>query len=334
MRCATLASLVAVVLAGVAAVAAAEPVRAVVRDAGDGDDEALDRLRGQVVDLDVEVIDVDGALERGLDAQIEAAADLADAHAARAVVWFVASRRGVTVVVATPGDRRVFVRELATGDRSADAEAAAVAARSALRAIALGGTIGVEVPRDAEPAAEPPPVLPRPAPRTRWGASAGWQGAADGGADAGAHAVRLGLDARRGRLVAGAELAGGAPARRDGAIAVDLSRSSALVEAGYARGGLRATLGAGALLYRRATVEVPDGLAATPSAFDLAAVVAPAVTWRLGGGRVGVELTAGLDVVLGAPRLIVDRGDGTTEILAEIAGLQPRAGVGVHVELW
>jgi hypothetical protein len=335
------AVIVVVTVLGLTAGAAAETLRAVVRVAGKADKEAVRRLRGQIVDLDVEAVEVAGALEKSLDAQIVAAGELAVEHEARAVVWFVPGDDGLSVVVATPDERRVFVRELATGDASADAEAAALAARSALRAIALGGTIGVEVPPDVEP--EPdvrePDVgrklpVPGPGPGPRWVVAAGWAGARDGGADGGAHGVRLAVDITNGRLTLGAELSVGVPARRDDEIAVDLSRSAAALAAGYARGPVRATLGAGVALYRRATVEVPDDLEATPSAYDAALLVAPSVAWRVAlSGRVGLELAGGVDVVVGGPELIVDRGGGMTEILAEIETLQPRVGVALTVEL-
>jgi hypothetical protein len=318
----------------VARPAAAEPLRVVVRHAGGGDDVAVERLAGHVVDLDVEAIAEEGKLERTLDDQIEAAEQLADEHDAAAVVWFRADQRRITVVVSTPRERRVFVREIDAGDPSANAEAAAQAARTALRALSLGGSIGVSLP-EPEPEPEPEPVKPLPtAPAGwRWHGGGGWQVALDRGADAGAHAIWQRLGVSRGRWSGSVELSLGPPVRKDtGDVTVELSRSAAFAVVELRLGAFRAGLGAGPVLYHRATVDVAPGLEATDSAAQVGFALAPAVRWvtRPGGAAWGFEVAIGLDAVFGAPELAVDEG-GMVETLAEIATLQPRIGLGIVV---
>jgi len=323
-------TLVIVVLTAVPAAAA--PLRVVVRHTSGGDDVAVKRLAGQVVDLDVEVVEVTAPLEKTLDAQIAAAGKLATRHDATAVVWFRADGDGLGVVVATPGDRRVFARTIDAGDSSATAEAAAQAARTAIRAISLGGTIGIEMP--AESREQPAPVVAPPPPppeRARWEGAVGWQVAVDGGADAGAHALSQRIGLARGPWAAAVAITLGPPLRRDDEVAVELARSSAgaIVERRIA--SWRIALGAGAVLYHRATVVVPGGLVPTDSRAAFAFGAGAEVRWRAWSrGAWGLEAALGVDLVLGAPALAVER-DGMTETLAEIAQLQPRFGLAVVV---
>src|SRR5215510_11568807 len=170
---------VATVATVMTARASAAPLVVVVREGGD-DALAVARLRGQLADLDVALTVAPGAVEPVLEVQLASAARLALAGGARAVVWFVARDGGLSVAVATPGDHRLFVREIPAADPSAVAEAAAVAARGAIRALGEGGTIGVEVAPAAPPAASQ---------RLGLELAIGWQVAIDAGADAGAHAI-------------------------------------------------------------------------------------------------------------------------------------------------
>jgi len=311
--------LAAIVVATAIAIPA-RPARAgdrlgvVVRAAGGGDALAIARLRGQIADLAVDATDAPGPLEPSLAAQLDEAAALAREHGARAVVWFVPRGGGLAVAIATPADRRLFVRDIPAADPSAVAEAAAVAARGALEAIAGGGTIGVAVPL--------------PPPRVRLEGSIGWQVALDGGADGGAHAI-----AERGSLVRGPwalSLEGsiGPPRRRDGAAVVELMRADARLAAERRLGPLALGVGAGVLLYHRATVTAPAGTAPTPSSLTAALVAGPEVRlrWRPRWSPLGIELTAGLDVVAGAPELAVDLG-GSQQVIDRIRVAQPRLGL-------
>jgi hypothetical protein len=324
-----LALALAVTVAGVISTrAAAEPLAIVVRDGGTGS-LAIDRLRGQLADLDVTVTIVRGVVESSLDAQLAVAARLAEAHDARAVVWFVAHRGGLAVAIATPRERRLFVREIPAADPSAVAEAAAVAARGALRAIAEGGTIGVEVP--AKIVAVAPVVAGPPASRLGLELAIGWQVALDAGADAGAQAIALRTSATRGSWALALALGFG-PALRHAAgdVAVELSRSNAALGIERRLGGFALGISAGTILYRRATLATPAGLMPTQAATTAALVVGPELRWcwRPWDGRIGIEAGAGLDVVLGAPELAVVRG-GTAQSLGPLRSVQPRFGLSI-----
>jgi hypothetical protein len=334
-------ALAAAVAAVVSTRAAAAPLVVVLRDGGDAM-LAVTRLRGQLADLDVALAIVPGAIEPALAAQLATAARLAAAQDARAVVWFVPRGGGLAVAIATPGDRRLFVREIPAADPSAVAEAAAVAARGALRAIGDGGTIGVEVApvRLAAPVMAPPPIGLELA--------IGWQIALDAGADAGAHAVAQRTSVTRGpwaavlaltlgpalRHAVGPEVApevapGGAPD-----VVIDLSRSSATLGLERRIAGFAIGVSAGAVVYHRTTVEAAPGLAPTPAATTAGFVAGPELRWqwRPRGWYVGLAVMVGVDVVLGAPELAVARG-GAAVPLGHLRAIQPRGSAGIVVGL-
>jgi hypothetical protein len=146
----------------------------VLRIVGDDDRALAARVRGQIADLEVDLLESESAsLEANLAGQLEAADSVAKSRGARAVVWFDARGTSLLVLVAVPSDGRVLVRSIAiegTAQSSATLESAALVVRSALRALAAGGTIGIER-KDLEPekpAANPAPAVetPKPTPPT------------------------------------------------------------------------------------------------------------------------------------------------------------------------
>jgi hypothetical protein len=324
----------------------------VVRE-GPRDATIITRLRGQLADLTEVTLEVEpsgDAIEPTLDGQLVAAERIGAAHDARVVVWFVSRGKKLAVAIATPKDHRLFVREIPSAAESAMAEAAAIAVRGAVRSIALGGTIGIEVkPVPAEDAELPASKrVPEPAPeptrtttasddRTMIFAALGWQVALDGGAAHGAHAVMQRTTLAHGAWGASLTLALGAsldwPAASD--VALDVSRSGALL-GGERRlgGGLAIGIGAGALVYHRATSSAPAGLAPTPSNSTLAFAGAAELAWhaRL-AGRIGLVASAGVDIVAGAPEAAIMR-DGTVEVVDTIRAVQPRASLAVEVGSW
>ena len=316
--------------------AEAEPLAVVVRDGGEAA-LAIARLRGQVADLEIEISVVPGAIEPGLDAQLVAASRLATSRAARAVVWFVARGRGLAVAIATPGDHRLFVREIPAADASAVAEAAAVAARGALRAIGEGGTIGVEVTPRAE-------VVATPGSRTGLELAVGWQVALDGGADAGAQAIAQRTSVTRGAWAGSLALSLGpalrhaidpvlAPGLQPG-LTIELSRSTATLGIERRFAGLALGGSAGVLVAHRTTVATSGALAPTPAATTTAFVVGPELRWRWrpGGGHVGVEALVALDVVIGAPELAIAQGTEVDSI-GTLRSLQPRFALSIFAGL-
>jgi hypothetical protein len=344
-------ALAAVVAAALGARAAAAPLVVVVREAP-GDALAVARLRGQLADLDVALRFAPGPIEPGLSAQLATAARLAALHGARAVVWFVARDPGLAVAIATPGDRRLFVREIPPADPSAVAEAAAVAARGALRAIGDGGTIGIELARPEPAAPAAPPTPAEPAARTELELALGWQVALDAGADAGAHALAQRTSAVRGgwagSLVlslgpalrhrsgspAGAAASPGTAPGTAPAIAIDLSRTTAALAIERRIAGFAIAATAGAALYHRTTVATPGDLIATPAVFTAALVAGPELRWqwRPRGGPVAIAAAVGADVVVGAPELAVARS-GAVDSLGRLRTVQPRFTLSLVAEL-
>lgn len=334
------------------AIAKADDVRlgVVVRE-GPRDATIVERLRGQLADLDDIVLATEAtpAIESTLEGQLAAAERIASARDARVVVWFTTRNGTLAVAIATPREHRLFVREIPASERSAMAEAAAIVVRGAVRSIALGGTIGVEVPaRPAEPEAgdlsdEPrraePVAVPRAATTstTTIDASLGWQIAIDGGAERGAHALVQRTTIARGGWGASIALALGVPQtwHAGSDVTLDVSRSGAML-GGERRlgGGVALGIGAGAAVYHRSTAMAPSGLTPTPSNSTVAFVTGVEVAWRTRiAGRLGFVAYAGVDVLLGAPEAVLSR-DGTVETIDAIHPVQPRASALLEVSSW
>lgn len=316
----------------------------VVRE-GAHDATIVERLRGQLADLDdiaLEVVPSGAATEATLDAQLAAADQLAAGHDARVVVWFVPRGHTLAVAIATPHDHRLFVREIPTGADSAVAEAAAIVVRGAVRSIALGGTIGVEVnPSTSEPEARVAPIEVRTEPHrsaaTRLAASLGWQVAIDGGAERGAQALVQRTTLAHGTWAASLSITLGVPLewRAASDVALDVARSGAAL-GGERRlgGGLALGIAAGALVYHRSTSTAPAGLAPTPSNSTIAFVSGIELSWRAHlAGPLGLVACAGVDVVVGAPEAAVAR-DTMVETVDAVRAVQPRASLSLEVGAW
>lgn len=152
----TLAMLCVVFLCALSHGARAETLRAAVRAPDKADRAFLLRLKSQVSDLDVEVVEAATPhIEPQLDSQLESAALISKGARCEVVVWLDHGKNTETswLLVAQPARGRVLVRTLPAGARredgtltSAGLETAALMTRTSLRAIAMGGEIGVEVP--------------------------------------------------------------------------------------------------------------------------------------------------------------------------------------------
>jgi hypothetical protein len=315
-------------------------LRVVVRE-GARDGTIVERLRGQLADLDDIVLDVEpasAAIEATLDAQLAAADQLGTAHDARVVVWFVPRGRTLAVAIATPRDHRLFVREIPTGAESAVAEAAAIVVRGAVRSIALGGTIGVEVKREEAPV-EPIEghATTTTSTATTLDAALGWQVAIDGGAERGAQALVQRTTLARGPWAASLAITLGVPLewRAGSDVALDVARSGAAI-GGERRlgGGLALGITAGAVVYHRSTRAAPTGLAPTPSNSTFAFASGVEVAWRAHvAGPLGLVACAGVDVVLGAPEAAIAR-DTMVDVVDTIHAVQPRASLSLEVGAW
>ncbi len=330
-----------VLLVPILAQADDERLGVVVRQ-GAHDTTIVQRLRGQLADLNDVTLNIDASeVEPTLDGQLATAERLSADHGARVVVWFVTRGKKLEVAVATPGDHRLFVREIPAAGESSMAEAAAIAVRSAVRSIALGGTIGIEIKPQPEP--EPEPVIEKPAPvpiarasSSNIEASLGWQVALDGGSTNGAHALVQRTTIARDTWAASLSLSLGVPLewRASNDVALDVSRSGALLGGELRFGSIAVGIGAGALLYHRSTSTAPAGLAPTPSNSTLAFAGALEASWRAAvGDRLRFVVMVGLDAVAGAPAAAVSR-NGIVEVVDTIGPIQPRASLALEVGSW
>ncbi len=345
LACATLG--VALLVASGAA--ADEPMRAVLRVTGEGDDALLARVRGQAADLDV-TLDTQAtpAVEPTLAGQLAEADALAAEHEARVVVWFTAipGSPGLLVCVAEPKGGRVLLRRVGRDQAggpptSATLEEAALIVRSALRALAAGGTIGVERRTLAPRTAEPKPPVPRPRrqrpPRVVIAAvgGLGLQAGTDGADGDAAAATWLGLRVRA--FEARVEAAFGVPTDTPtpyGTLhiarhAVTLGASVALVR--RARWDLAAGARAGALLYVRQTRAPAPELVASTTGLEGAPLLGLELRlrWRPTADRWALVGAAGVDTVLGAPAFGFSGAGGFVSYLTP-ATLQPRAFLGLE----
>jgi hypothetical protein len=139
-------------------VTASDALRVLIRVAAPGDRALVARVRGQLSDVNVELVPMDTPpLEATFAEQVQVAHALAEERGADVVLWFAstpaaapAHASGLLVHVATPGNERILTRRLldaaaASGGKppSSLLETAALAVRSAVSALVAGGGIGV-----------------------------------------------------------------------------------------------------------------------------------------------------------------------------------------------
>ncbi len=326
--------------------AAAPPVtlRAVVRVAGGDDADVLERLRGHVSDLAVELVVVKGELEARERARRAAASRLARRESVRAVVWFTPLRKGgFRVHVADVERKQLLERDVAPDkgklDRSALLETAALVVRSAFFAMQEGTDIGPpeQFKEDEEPPAPTPPRSPAPRPREplavpamalggEWAFDAtgkrGYPGLlARASLLRGDFGVELGVHLPLVETLQG-EFADVSLWRVPIWLGLDVSvwRPAAWLELHVAaRGAI--------IIYERTTDAVSGGAMATPPATTAAGGVGPEIRLQFRiVPRLRVELSAGADVVANAPDLHYQRGDESLQF-AKLWLVQPHAGL-------
>lgn len=308
--------------------ARADTLRGLFRVTGPDDRALLERVRGQASDLAVTLeVEETPDLPPNLRDQLAEAQTLAAGHEARVVIWARRTAEFVEIVVADLALDRVLVRALADAssadERSARDEAAALVVRSALKASLAGVALGSS-PKELLPVAEPAPVVdtpkepapvppepaPRPTPRKeRWLAALGGLAGGDGVGGAGRYAVsaRVGWFGSRWELGLRGGYGFGVETRVELArLTLAQHRLEAYVEVvplvrETVRLGLLA--GAGARLFSLHVDSTEDSLSGESGRKVLVSVSALAAlrvlpTWsRWQGGRAGIELSAGLDVL-------------------------------------
>nr|WP_232293455.1 hypothetical protein [Stigmatella aurantiaca] len=310
----------------------AEPWRAVVRVSSEEDRILLERVRGQSSDLPVRLlVDPGPPLEEQEPARWRGAVGLAEAHQARAVLWFLRTGATLRIHLAEPGSRHLFVRKAQVQGRpgslewSAGAEAVALVVRSALRAVEVGEPLGEEVtvaPPPPAPAPPPPPVseapaapvVPPPSPPSPlpgpWQLALGGLASLDGYGSGGYQGVLLGAGREAGRLRLRLQLTVGLPATlEDGRTRVALSQlgstlwaDATLVAAGRWRWALGG--GVGLMTFARRTESLVPEVEATPSRRVWALVTGPetSVRWQL-ARRFALEVAVAAEGVWGRPVL-------------------------------
>lgn len=331
-----------------------DPTRAVVWIRADSDREILERVRGQVADLDVDLIVVDDHPARPRRGREDAGA-LGRQRDADIVIWFRARAASTSVYIADLTNDRLLVREVDhDGDtalaRSAALEAAAIVVRSSVRALAAGGTIGVSEPVLARPppapepkptavvAAPTPPAAPPPARSWRAFAAVGYNGAFTDGDTRGHHGLLAAFGVVYGRWRAGVEGSlGSGVDYRDAMTRIRVTRTAAAarVEARIVGGGraeIGGSLAAGATVFSRTTVSAPD-LEPTPPARTVTAVISPGlhVRVRAPGSPIAVELGAAADIMTSPPEFGYEVG-GTFTRGSAFWPVAPRVAVTVVVE--
>lgn len=326
-----------------------------------GDDEALvRRVRAQVNDLPVQVVETMSARSSELPEQIRGADTLARQANASVVVWFepiTGRSSGVLVVVAQPAGGRILVRRLDSGAPiaslhevdSATLESAALVVRTSLRALRAGGVIGISreeltppaiLPQRA-PAQEPRiEASPRRATPPSFGvfADIGWQATGDGVTLENGVTVALGLAA--GRWSFGIDGVVGFGTETVGTYAsYVVSRNLVLgfVELAAVRVSdvsAFAGLDAGAVFFPRRTISTAAGVTSSPSALNAGFVGGPLVSFRwlpaALGHRVGPWVAIAGDIVPGAPTFGYQVGK-TFEAGARTWSVESRAQLGLEV---
>lgn len=307
----------------------AQPHALRVRIVDGGDlDPLLERLRGQLSDVDVELsVGADAEGRHDVVLRVEGMTSL-DGPAPE-----------LTVVVTVPGRRTSLRRSLRPagrgGARSALLEEAALYVRATLLALAEGGTLGV---RPAEPAPPPPPAPPTepaaPAPTVQPAIAVGVWGAIDGQTTFGQRGVELAFDLEIELLRFGARLGFGLPSEsEDARTRLHLTHHGldgyASVEGEPAEGvhlGAGASVGVG--LVHRSTEPLQPGIASTPPAWTASLRLGPRLSarWRP-GDRVELELAFTLDLVP-SPVVFAYAGEGGERALWSA---QPRLGLGVRM---
>lgn len=311
------------------------PVRVVIAVNQDAEVRLAERIEGQTTDLDVFIIVAQVGPD--LDRKRVAAAARAEAKArnAQVAVWFLSEGDGWVVHV-SHGERtfrRLVSESRGALSSSASIEAVALVVRTALMGLAAGEEVP-ESPPQAEPASEPPFHLLF---------ELAWTAVLDRSGGTGHH----GAEARFGVGFGAWSFTFGLEEHPPDTLSADqatilLERQVGALSVGYGiapgpRWRLGAALGPELLRFSRVTTTVTDDLLATPPQSSWSFAVRPELEVRFLVVRAAVWslwafFRVGADVLFVPPAFAVATLD-TTQILSELWWIQPRASLGLAIEL-
>jgi len=332
----------------------APTLRALFRIASPLDQMLLPRIHGQTSDLELELVESQGAgLEARLRDQLSAADRLLDAEGANVAVWFlpVRGRDAVDVVLSIPETNRVLIRQVGpdgTSDvvSSATLEEAALVVRGALQALVEGVEVGVsreQAVAQHEERDEPEEEAPLEPPLGAVSPLAPYMGAkVEFGADGRSpFHVAPGIEAGLvwGALSFGVAGTWGLSRQvEDEQVLISMARHGLSARIGYrwdlGSFTLSPTLHAGATFYRRRTLGTAAGVQATPNRVTVAASLGSSLQIELYPGLpwLCLVLTLGAEVVPGAPDFGYMDGDRFRQMRTPWY-IQPIGNVGVRVFL-
>jgi hypothetical protein len=340
------------------------PLRAVVRVPRGADFGLVPRIRGQISDLRVVLVErVTDPLEATARGCLARADQIARENDARVVVWweFISGTGGSTLAVSVSdvASKRLLLRALPVpaSDAASNAplgsstlEEAALVVRTALQAIDAGESIGL----DREVALAPSPLFDRSPPdvpsavvdasaidrsSAAWSATLGLAITVDGASPHGQEGMTAGLHLDSGAIWASLTVEAYLPARlQDAQATIELNRYAARTAIGLVNRGAsitwRVAVRAGGALIRRRTLSTAANVRPTPARSTLAPELGPQIDLvvHLGSRGPFILFTIGADVVLGAPRFAYEDSGGILSAHASWP-IEPNAAVSLGTVL-
>lgn len=281
-----------------------------------GSPEFVDRVRGQVADLDVVIV----------------IATAPDRDAARLRVRAETVPDGLRVTVESLRDGHVWAdRSMTDGESSATLEAAAMVARSGLRDALARPSPPSAAREDPEPTVEAPTPVSREVGSGPTGAlQLGWQAGIDGLSPSGTQLPSLAAEVQWRPMALGVVLAGSLPSTLEAtrlSLTLFTLRAAAFASVDLldeAHFGLTLGLELGVAAWWRRTERVAEGGQPSPPAWTASPLVAPRVGFRWYAGElpIGVGIEGGADLVPTRPRFEIRVAD-TTLTHGELFWLQP-----------
>lgn len=279
--------------------------------------------------IEAQLVDLDWTLQFAPEVQpslnLPRALSTAKSRGAQVIAWIAPKPGGLELALCDVRQARLHLRLIEAETETARGEAAAIVLRSGLRALAKGYALTWSQPTTG------PPISVS--------LSAGYAGAWAGGSALGQQGGFGAAELRWGALQLGLTLAGSVGADLSDALSVvRLAKHEGALFAGYAfnRWGpmqFSASLRAGAALFVRSVQTLDPGLAPSGARTLVSPLVGLAFSarWTVLQELLFLELSTGVDAVIGAPTLAYQRSDGTLEDRNRLWTPQPflRLGLGV-----